>query len=106
MTYVCHCYGGSDENVERARQITHELQMADLDELYICPVLALSHIEYGELGYDEEIELCFELLEKCNRIIVASEISEGVRREIEYARRHDIPIQQLAYIRRGDEFGV
>lgn len=59
--------------------------MADLENTYICPLLALSHLQYGELGYKEEMDLCIDLLSECERLIVASDISKGVAREIDFA---------------------
>ena len=85
LVYVSHCYGGNPENVERARRITHDLQVTDLDNCYICPLLSFSHLKYGEIPYENEIALCFDILEMCDKLIVASEISQGVKLEIELA---------------------
>ena len=84
--YVGHCFGGNKANIERARKITHDLQVKDLENCYICPLLTFSHLEYGEIGYDEEMELCLDLLTCADRLIVASEISRGVQREIDFAK--------------------
>ena len=84
--YVAHKYGANPENLERAKQITHDLQVNDLENTYICPLLTFSHLQYGEIGYDEEMELCIDLLSECDRLIVASDISIGVSREIEFAK--------------------
>ena len=62
------------------------MQVADLENTYICPLLALSHLEYNEVGYDDEMNLCIDLLSECDRLIVASEISKGVSREIGFAK--------------------
>ena len=86
LIYVCHAYGGDKSNIERARKITHDLQVKDLANCYICPLLTFSHLEYGEIGYDEEMELCLDLLTCADRLIVASEISRGVQREIDFAK--------------------
>ena len=86
MIYISHRYQGNPDNIERAKQITHDLQVADPDNCYICPLTAFSHLQYGEMGYDAEMELCFDLLSVCDKLIVASIPSEGVRREIEFAR--------------------
>ena len=85
LIYVAHAYGGNLENVEKAKQITHDLQVADLDNTYICPLLLFSHLKYGEIGYDAEMELCIDVLSECERLIVASDVSEGVAKEIEFA---------------------
>lgn len=83
--YVSHKYGGDKGNLERAKKITHDLQVADLDNTYICPILALSHLEYGELGFDAEMEACIDLLSVADKLIVASDLSKGVCKEIDFA---------------------
>ena len=85
--YVAHAYGGKQENVERAKKITHDLQVNDLENCYICPLTAFSHLEYNEMGYEEEIALCFDLLQICDKLIVASEVSTGVKMEIDLAKK-------------------
>ena len=84
--YVAHRYGGDIKNLEQAKKITHDLQVSDLENTYICPLLALSHLKYNEVGYDDEMNLCIDLLSECDRLIVASDISIGVSREIEFAK--------------------
>lgn len=86
IIYVAHKFQAKQENIERAKKITHDLQVADLENTYICPLLALSHLQYGEVGYDAEIDLCIDILSSCDRLIVASDISKGVAREIGFAK--------------------
>lgn len=71
-------------------------RMADQNNCYICPLLAFSHMEYGEIGYEQEMELCLDLLSVCDAIIVASKVSEGVRREIEFAKMVNMEVIYLA----------
>ena len=93
--YVAHKFGGDTENLERAKKITHDLQVADLENTYICPLLALSHLEYNEVGYDDEMNLCIDLLSECERLIVASDISKGVQKEIEFANLVGMEVEYL-----------
>ena len=93
--YISHCYQGNPDNMERAKKITHDLQVADPDNCYICPLTAFSHLQYGEMGYDAEMELCFDLLSVCDKLIVASIPSEGVRREIEFAKMVNMEVEYL-----------
>ena len=96
IIYVSHAFGGKPENLERAKKITHDLQVADLENTYICPLLALSHLEYNEVGYDDEMNLCIDLLSECDRLIVASEIiSKGVRLEVDFARLVNMEVLRL-----------
>lgn len=85
--YVAHAYGGKQENIERAKKITHDLQVKDLENCYICPLTAFSHLVYNEIGYEEEIALCLDLLQICDKLIVASEVSKGVQIEIDLAKK-------------------
>lgn len=85
LCYVAHKYGGDPYNIKVAKKITHDLQINDLQNAYICPLLAFSHLGYKEIGRDEEMELCLDILSVCDVLVVASEISEGVQMEIDFA---------------------
>ena len=93
--YVSHAYGGKIENLERAKKITHDLQVKDLENCYICPLLAFSHLGYNEIGYEEEMLLCEDLMTVCDKLIVASEISKGVEREIALAELLGMEVEYL-----------
>ena len=96
MIYVSHKFGGVPANMERAKKITHELQVNDPENCYICPLLAFSHLGYNEMGYDEEMEICIDLLSVSDVLIVASDISDGVQKEIEFARMVGMEVIDLA----------
>ena len=96
LYYVAHRFGGDPANIERAKKITHDLQVADLDNCYICPLLTFSHLKYGEIGYDEELELCIDILSVADVLIVASDISDGVQKEIDFARMVGMEVIDLA----------
>ena len=95
LYYVAHQYGGDKDNIERAKKITHDLQVKDLANCYVCPLLTFSHLEYREIGYDDEMELCLDVLQNCDKLIVASEISKGVQMEIDFAKLVGMEIQYL-----------
>ena len=95
LIYVAHKHGGRAENIERAKQITHDLQVADLSNSYICPLLLFSHMRYGEIGYDAEMELCIDILSSCDKLIVASETSKGVCKEIDFANLVGMEVEFL-----------
>ena len=94
--YVSHCYGGDIANYERAKQITHDLQTNDLENAYICPLLAFSHFGYNEIGCDDEMALCVDLLSVSDALIVASDISKGVQKEIDFAQMVGMEVIDLA----------
>ena len=95
LIYIAHMHGGNRENIERARKITHDLQVNDLDNSYICPLLLFSHLRYGEIGYEAEMNLCLDILSSCDKLIVASNISKGVAREIEFANLVGMEVEYL-----------
>ena len=96
MIYVSHKFAGDPANMERAKKITHDLQVDDPENCYICPLLAVSHLGYNEMGYDEEMELCIDLLSVSDVLIVASGISKGVQKEIDFARLVGMEVIDLA----------
>lgn len=95
VIYVSHAYGGNPNNVEKAKKITHDLQINDLSNCYICPLNAFSHLGYNEIGYEEEMLLCEDLLTVCDKLIVASEISKGVEREIALAELIGMEVEYI-----------
>ena len=96
MIYVSHKFGGDPANMERAKKITHDLQVDDPENCYICPLTAFSHLEYNEMGYDEEMALCIDLLSVSDVLIVASDISKGVQEEIDFAKMVGMEVIDLA----------
>lgn len=95
LIFVSHCFGGYKENIEKAKKITHDLQVKDLANCYICPLLAFSELEYGEMGYENELEICLDLLSACDALVVASEVSKGVQREIDFAKLVKMEVLRL-----------
>ena len=94
--YVSHKFGGDSANMERAKKITHDLQIENPTHCFICPILAFSHLQYGEIGYDDEIELCLDLLSLCDTLVVASDVSKGVQKEIDFARMVGMEVVDIA----------
>ena len=95
VIYVSHIYQGKPENFERAKKITHDLQVNDLENTYICPLLTFSHLQYGEIGYEAEMENCLDLLSIADKLIVASDFSKGVCREIDFANLVGMEVEYL-----------
>ena len=95
LVYVASKFGGDPANIERAKKITHDLQVKDLANCYICPLLAFSDLEYGEMGYENDFEICLDLLSACDALVVASEVSKGVQREIDFAKLVKMEVLRL-----------
>ena len=86
LLYLAHKYQGKQENVERAKKIAHDLQMENPTQRVVCPLLNFSFLDYGEIGYEQEMEICLDLLSACDALIVASDASDGVQKEIDFAK--------------------
>lgn len=95
LIYVSHRYLGDTENIEKAKKITHDLQVKDTTNCYICPLLTFSHLEYGEIGHENELEICIDLLSACDVLVVASEVSKGVQAEIDFAKLVKMEVMRL-----------
>lgn len=95
LIYVAHEYGGNPKNLCRAKRIARDLQINDLENAYICPLTAFSYMDYGELGFDEEMALCIDLLSVCDVLLVASPVSRGVKMEIEFAELVGMEVRYL-----------
>ncbi len=95
--YVAYKHDGDANNIEKAKKITHDLQVDDLENCYICPLTAFSHLGYNEIGYDQEIALCLDLLSVSDALIVASDISKGVQMEIDFANLIGMEVFYLEY---------
>ena len=96
LLYLAHKYQGKRENMERAKKIAHDLQMGNPDHCIVCPLLNFSFLDYGEIGYDQEMEICLDLLSACDALIVASDTSDGVQKEIDFAKMVGMEVIDLA----------
>lgn len=95
LVYIAHKYGGNPENIEKAKKITHDLQVNDPQNCYICPLLAFSCLGYNEIGHEQEIALCLDLLTVCDALIIASDVSDGVQAEIDFANLVGMEVKRL-----------
>lgn len=86
LIYVAHM-GGSEDNVNRAKSITKNLAVFDTSNTYICPLLAFSHLSDGDIGKFEEIEQHKDLLCVCDMVMIASEVTDDMREELELAEK-------------------
>ena len=95
LIFVAHSYGGQWENVKHAAAITHDLQVTDPDNCYICPLLTFAHMSWHEMGFRAEMDLCLDILSACDKMIVASEITSGIYEELDFAQMVGIPVEYL-----------
>ena len=96
LLYLAHKYQGKQENIESVKKIAHDLQIENTSHCVVCPLLNFSYLDYGEIGYEQEMEICLDLLSVCDYLIVASDASDGVQKEIDFARMVGMEVIDLA----------
>jgi len=94
LIFVAH-KDDSAADYDRARRITHDLQLDDTANCYICPLMAFSHLRHGDVDIDTEMLICEDLLTVCDVLLVASELSKSVRRQIALARKIHMGVTYL-----------
>lgn len=77
-----------------AEQKIRTLQSNDFENCYVSPLHAFC-FEYYDYDYDTGMELCIDLLSVCDVLLVMSEPSKGVNREIDFANLVNMPIRYL-----------
>lgn len=104
LIYCAHKYRDMsikqrESNRQHAREKVVKLIAQYPDFCFINPIEAVSWLSYALPGNvpitkTEEIAMrhCLALLSKCNQLWVLSEISEGVKIEIAFAKAHNIAI--------------
>ena len=96
LLYLAHKFQGKQENMERVKKIAHDLQTENPTHCVVCPSLNFSFLGYGEIGYEQEMEICLDLLSACDVLIIASDISDGVQKEIDFAKMVGMDVLDLA----------
>ena len=99
LVYVASRYGKDSDSFKRAIKITHDLQTKDFVNCYVNPLLVFSHLACREIDCDDEMELRLDLLSVADRLIVADNVSEGIRTEVDFAKLVKMEVFRL------DEFG-
>ena len=94
LIYCSHKFGGKLENAKAAEVKIKRLQLADPSNTYISPIHAFGFM-YNDVSYEDGIDMCLDLLAKCDKMIVLSEMSKGVSAEIKFCTENEIPVEFL-----------
>ena len=95
IIYVSHKYDGKKEAIRDATRITYNLQTKDLQNHYYCPLIAIPWIAYKEISEDDKIALKLDMLTVCDSLLIASDISEDMEDEIEFAKLVKMEVLRL-----------
>ena len=87
--------GGDNATLERAEKITHDLQIQNPSNCYICPLIVFSHLD-NLLNDDNVIDLRIDLLSVCDRLLIVSENHKHIECEIDFAELVGMEVVDLA----------
>lgn len=95
IVYVSHKYDGKKEEIREATRITYSLQLKDLLNHYYCPLVAIPWLAYKDISDDDKTALKLDMLTVCDSLLIASDISEDMKDEIEFAKLVKMEVLRL-----------
>ena len=95
IVYVAHKYDGKKEEIREATRITYNLQVKDLLNHYYCPLVAIPWLAYKDISDDDKTALKLDMLTVCDSLLIASDISEDMKYEIEFAKLVKMEVLRL-----------
>lgn len=93
--YIAHKYQGDKKNIEKVGEIAKKMQTEHPENSYFSPLHNFSFLNYDDINYEQMLEICIDWLSECDKLIVASDISKGVAREIEFANLVGMEVEYL-----------
>lgn len=96
MIYISHPFGGLKENVLKVEKIIESLVEEYPDETFVSPIHCFGFM-YDTVDYDKGLDMCLELLSKCDKMLVFGDwcTSTGCMTEITYANIRNIPYEMI-----------
>lgn len=94
MIYISHPYGNQPENKQKVEEIIRELVLSHPEHTYISPIHCFGFM-YHDFDYETGLEMCLNLLEKCDKMLVFGDwkSSRGCTAEVLFAENHMIPYE-------------
>lgn len=100
LIYVSHPFltnGDKDKNIENVTKILTDLVLNYSNKyVFISPINSYGTLD-GKLNYDQGLEICMDLLSKCDGIVMCGDYykSNGCRQELARAIRLNLDIYDL-----------
>ena len=95
LIYISHPYSGQEvKNRSNAGKIAAELTKKAPHILFINPLDAMRHLKTADASYEDILEKCKALMEKCDGIIMAGDWknSYGCMAEYEHAQEQNMTV--------------
>lgn len=99
IIYISHPYSGKKENVELIEKKVQQLIKENPNILYVSPVHCFGYL-YDAVSYEEGIDMCLALLEKCDEMWIISDFyenSKGCLIERSFAQSKGIKVYNISF---------
>ena len=92
--FVAHCQ--NEESTIRLQKIVLQLQYENPTHCFIPAAMAFEHLYNGDFSQDDIFDIEADLLMNCDQLLIVSDISPIMRRQIEYCQRVGMEVIDLA----------
>ena len=86
----------TEESSIRLSKIILQLQYENPTHCFIPAAIAFEHLYNGDFSQDEILDIELDLLMNCDQMLIVSDISPIMRRQIEYCQRVGMEVVDLA----------
>jgi hypothetical protein len=92
--FVAHCQ--NEESTIRSQKIVLQLQYENPPHCFIPAAIAFEHLYDGAFTNEEIFDIELDLLMNCDQMLIVSDISPMMRRQIDYCRMVGMEVIDLA----------
>ena len=92
--FVAHAQ--TEDSSLRASKIVLQLQYENPTHCFIPASIAFEHLYNGDFSQDDIFDIEADLLMNCDQMLIVSDISPIMRRQIEYCQRVGMEVIDLA----------
>ena len=92
--FVAHCQ--NEESAIRSQKIVLQLQYENPTHCFIPASIAFEHLYNGDFSQDDIFDIEADLLMNCDQMLIVSDISPIMRRQIDYCRMVGMEVIDLA----------
>lgn len=92
--FVAHCQ--TEDSSIRLQKIVLQLQYENPTHCFIPAAIAFEHLYNGDFSQDDIFTIETDLLMNCDQMLIVSDISPIIRRQIDYCRMVGMEVVDLA----------
>ena len=92
--FVAHAQ--TEDSSLRLSKIVLQLQMENPTHCFIPAAIAFEHLYNGDFPQDDIFDIEADLLMNCDQMLIVSDVSPIMRRQIEYCQRVGMEVVDLA----------